>query len=293
MRSSLDIRDADAFISAAAKGGSFLLAKAAALAIALVVVVLVFGSYFTIDQGKVGIVLRNGKAVEQVDPGLHFKAPLIDDVKTLSTQTLKRELPNQNAYSKDIQAGDVKLTVNYHLAGDKVMAVFSQYGTSYASAILDPKIAQGFKETFGKMTAADIVSKRDKLAESTKSTVVELLKDTGIIVDSVQIEDIKFSTEFERAIEKAMKANAEFQEAEYNAKRDEAKAKGLALAEKARAEGISAVAVAEAGAIKLKGDAIRQNPGVAELMAIDKWDGRLPENFIPGQSVPFVNVPQK
>lgn len=48
---------------------------------------------------------------------------------------------------------------------------------------------------------------------------------------------------------------------------------------------------ADADAIKLKGDALRENPRLIDLSAIEKWNGSLPQIVGPG-AVPFVQIPQ-
>ena len=45
----------------------------------------------------------------------------------------------------------------------------------------------------------------------------------------------------------------------------------------------------EAKAIALKGDALRQNPNVVQMSAIEKWDGHLP-TYNGGGALPFVNL---
>lgn len=49
------------------------------------------------------------------------------------------------------------------------------------------------------------------------------------------------------------------------------------------------VAKAEAESIRIKGEALSENPRLVELSAIEKWDGKLPQ-FTGGGAVPFVNV---
>ncbi|STE84218.1 putative serine protease [Escherichia coli] len=44
-----------------------------------------------------------------------------------------------------------------------------------------------------------------------------------------------------------------------------------------QADAIRTKAQAEADAIRLRGEALRQNPGVMELEAINKWNGTLPQ----------------
>ena len=46
----------------------------------------------------------------------------------------------------------------------------------------------------------------------------------------------------------------------------------------------------EAEALSIKGNALRANPGVVELNAIDKWDGKLPTMLGGNGPIPFINV---
>ncbi len=59
----------------------------------------------------------------------------------------------------------------------------------------------------------------------------------------------------------------------------------------------TAAGEAEARAIRARGEALRDNPGLPTLIqaeatraAVDKWNGQLPSSMIPGQAVPFINV---
>ena len=44
----------------------------------VLILCLAFGSWFQVDQGERGVVLRNGKLVRVSEPGLDFKTPFID-----------------------------------------------------------------------------------------------------------------------------------------------------------------------------------------------------------------------
>lgn len=46
----------------------------------VLILFLAFGSWFQVDQGERGVVLRNGKLVRVSEPGLDFKTPFIDSV---------------------------------------------------------------------------------------------------------------------------------------------------------------------------------------------------------------------
>jgi regulator of protease activity HflC (stomatin/prohibitin superfamily) len=72
-----------------------------------------------------------------------------------------------------------------------------------------------------------------------------------------------------------------------------AKAEADKAVEEARgvAESTLLKAKAEAEAIRIKGEALRENSKLVELSAIEKWDGRLPQ-FTGGGATPFITLPQ-
>src|SRR5713226_5820103 len=57
------------------------------VAVAVALLVLVWSSYYTVPAESEGVVLRFGKFLKTVEPGLHFKLPLgIDDQTILPTR---------------------------------------------------------------------------------------------------------------------------------------------------------------------------------------------------------------
>ena len=53
-------------------------------------------------------------------------------------------------------------------------------------------------------------------------------------------------------------------------------------------------AEAQAKAIQIQAEAIQQQGGAnyVELQAVQKWDGHLPTQMIPGATLPFINLTQ-
>ena len=58
-------------------------------AVTLFALTVLGASFYTVPEGHVGIVKRFGKAVEQVDPGFHFKVPMVDNVEEMEVRTRK------------------------------------------------------------------------------------------------------------------------------------------------------------------------------------------------------------
>ena len=65
-------------------------------------IVIVFSTYFTIDQGERGVILHNGAIVGEAEPGLHFKLPIITSIEKISVQIQKE------AFEKNSE-GDTRL----------------------------------------------------------------------------------------------------------------------------------------------------------------------------------------
>lgn len=57
----------------------------------LVVLVLAFNSFYTIEPEEQGVVLRFGKFTDITNPGLHFKIPMVDQVIKVPTQRQLKE----------------------------------------------------------------------------------------------------------------------------------------------------------------------------------------------------------
>lgn len=59
---------------------------------------------------------------------------------------------------------------------------------------------------------------------------------------------------------------------------------------RAEAEKVRVAAQGEAEAIAIKAKALRDNPDIIQLNAIEKWDGKLPIYMTDGSVMPFVQV---
>lgn len=259
---------------------------------------LMFGSWYTVEQGERGIVTRNGALLYIAEPGLHFKFPFIDGVREISVRNEKKEYDKLAGYSKDLQTAELRVSVNYKVDPTKVGFVFKEYGVdSYVDKALDPQVYKSVKEIFGRYTAAEVVSKREQLNSEIQAAINIMMQNTGLIVETVQLENVDFSDTYEAAIEAAAQAEADVKKVRQQLERDKieaeknaALAKGKADAEVERARGMKAVADAEAYAIQKRGDALRENPKLVEMTLAEKWNGVLPTSMVPGQSVPFLNV---
>ncbi len=266
--------------------------------------VLIIGScsFYTVDQGEVGVVLRTGAISHIAEPGLGFKIPFIDRVKRLSVQQQVAEYPKLSAYSKDQQPAVLRISVNYRVLPEYAAKVYETYGSiqQMQDRLLSPKVYEEVKTIFGKFNAVTAIQDRARLNAEVGEAVRKSVKGP-LILDTVQIENIDFSNSYERSIEERMLAEVEVQKLKQNAEREKVQAEIVVTKAQAEADALRARALAkseavvlagkaEAEAIEVKAKALSLNAGLVELIQAEKWNGQLPTTMVPGSTVPFINV---
>ena len=266
----------------------------------VVLLLIVYSTYFTIDQGERGVILHNGAIVGEAEPGLHFKMPIITTIAKISVQIQKEAFEKSalsdtrmQAYSREQKPATFELSVNSHVTD--ASAVYGQFVSleNMASRIISPRTYEQLKNVFGQFDAADAIQKRASLNAEVYAAIRGAVRGP-IVIDSVQIGDITFSTQYEDAVEARMQAIVKQQQAEADKQKRiidaDASAYEVKAAADAKAHQIEVQGAAEAGAIKARGDALRDNPGLPTLTAAEKWNGVLPTTMVPGNALPFLNL---
>ena len=243
---------------------SFRPQKSLAIAIGvLAVVVLPFLSYYTVNEGERGILLRYGKIVKVAEPGLGFKIPFMESVEKISTRNQAVVYQGLQAYSRDQQPAQMTVSVSFHIKPSEAGAVYTTYNTIEAlkDRLIVRQLPTQLENVFGQYTAISAVQ------DATRKQNLETEKiQAQIAVTQAQAEaDSKLA---------AAKAEAET----------------IRVRGAAEAETIRLKSAAEAEAIRLRGEALRENPGLVALTTAERWDGKLPDTMIPGSTVPFIST---
>lgn len=268
-------------------------ASIAAAVGAVLLLIIVFGSWYTVDQGSRGVILRNGAIVGEAEPGIHFKLPIFDSVVRVTLQEFTLTYNKVQAYSKDQQPAVLKVSVTAKITDPS--STYANYGgqDGFAMRIVNPRVYQQVENIFGQYDAVHAVQDRVALSRDLLSGIQAAI--TGPInILSVQIENLDFSDAYEKAVESRMQATVQQQQAEAEkAKRitnADAAAYEVRVAADAEAHRTDIVGAAEAGAIKKRGDALKDNPGLVSLTAAERWNGILPTTMVPNGATPFVSV---
>ena len=250
---------------------------------AVLLVVLIFRPWVQVGAGERGIVLNFGAVQDKVlDEGMHFRMPIMQQVIVMDVKVQKTQTDASSA-SSDLQDVTLSVALNYHIIPDKANVVYQTIGVEFKERIIDPAIQEVTKAVSAKYSAEELITKRPDVSTAMKAALTEKLIEYNIAVDAVSIVTFSFSKVFMDAIE-----------AKQTAEQHALKAKRDLDRIKIEAEQTIAAATAEAEALRLQKmnispDLIELRKIEANLKAIEKWNGILPQVTGSG-AVPFIGV---
>lgn len=244
--------------------------------LALIAFVIAVGAFVTINAGHVGVVTQFGRVTGRVlEPGLHWIAPW-QDCQHFDCRVQKYD-DDTECFSKDLQLITVKLSVLSTLSPDNAKTVFQTIGRSYMNQVI-PRVLEILKQQIAAYNAEEVIEKREAIRGSILKACRERLSSV-VGIDDIVLVNISFSDVYEKAIEQKQVAQQEALRAKYELERA-----------KTEAEKAIETARGEAEAIRVRGEALKDNPGVAQLEAIKKWNGVAPQTVVlgAGAEVPVV-----
>lgn len=263
------------------------------LASGIVIAILLFAilSPFTIvGASEKAVITRWGVINRTVDPGFNWVMPIAERVNKYTTR-IKKEEVGSDAGTEDTQKVSATIALNYRINPLLVadLYVFSK-NEDYIGAVISPVLQESIKAATAQYTATELLTKREEVKDLILENVkAGILARTGgkelFLIDGVAIVNFDFSPQFNAAIEAKVKAEQDALKAQNDLERI-----------KYEADQKVATAEAEAKAIRLSSDAAN-NPRYVELKRLEvdmeyakKWNGALPQQFVPGSAIPFINV---
>ena len=179
------------------------------IVIGLIVLFLGFSTFFTVDPEEVGVVVRLGKYVESVEPGLNYKLPLIDKVELVPVERqLKQEFGYrtvstrvQSQYQKagyedeslmltgDLNLADVEWVVQYRI-NDPYSYLFK---VRNAESTLSDISEAAMRQIVGDRTVNEVLTVgRAEVSIEVQNLIQALVQEypLGITIEQVVLQDI-------------------------------------------------------------------------------------------------------
>ncbi|WP_445244884.1 prohibitin family protein [Microcoleus sp. OTE_8_concoct_300] len=206
-------------------------------------------SFVVINPGEAGVVSILGKATDgALLEGFHLRPPLISKVDVYDVTVQKFEVPAQSA-TKDLQDLNASFAINFRLNPDRIVDIRRTQGTleNIVSKIIAPQTQEAFKTAAALRTAEQSITQRSELKRDFDNALKDRLSKYDVIVLDTSVVNIRFSTDFAKAVEekqvaeqRAQRAVYVAQEAEQQAQADINRAQGRAEAQRLLAETLKA-----------------------------------------------------
>ncbi len=234
--------------------------------LSIISVLLLLQATARVPVGSRGVLVRGGRVTNTiVGEGWRLKTPLLDQIIPISVRLQAYEISTV-AGTRDTQAIDVTLVLNYRLEETKVGEIYSRLGRLDAIQVelIKPIAEEVMKSVIAQYNAEQVLENRSDIAQRVRELVNNRLAQYGVGAEQLSIANIGFSQSFTDAVEaklvaqqRAEQARAEVQQAELQAQARIAEAEGLARAQQLQMTTLT--------------------PLLVEMERIQKWDGKLPQ----------------
>ena len=259
--------------------------------IVLILMVVLYSSVYVIEEGTRGVVLRFNKIIGLSEPGLHFKMPMVDSIKTIDAKIQTTNSSNNNNEKRFFNVQKKELIVDYFVQWKIVD--FNRYyetiaGGNDVNDLILARLNGRLRSEIGKLSNRDIINdsnadtkSRNSLMTSVKDALNGSLQDVeenlpidklvtdakkdpensktslrafGVVVVDVRIKQINFPAEVSESIYANMRAERGViaREKRYEGKKTAEEIRAEATFEKTK---IISEAERQARAIRGEGDA--------------------------------------
>jgi regulator of protease activity HflC (stomatin/prohibitin superfamily) len=260
------------------------------------VIVVMLSSFARVQPGNVGIRVNNiaggvspdslGVGWYFAPPGTHiYEYPVFTRTYTWTSSTTEQS-PIDESFAFQDKNGlslSADVAVSYHVDPTRASILFQRYRTSMDAIIAGPlrnAIRNAIVERAAQLGVEQIYGDhKAELIQTAQKRVQAFFAPVGL-----QIEQIYWAGNIvvpQRVLDQ-INAKIANEQAALAAEANVATAKADAQARVAKAEG-------DAKAIEVEAAAIRTNPEIVQMRAVEKWNGQLP-TYTGAGPMPFLNV---
>ncbi|MCL2626752.1 MAG: prohibitin family protein [Cystobacterineae bacterium] len=235
-------------------------------------------SYHTVAPGFRGVQVTFGEVSQHpLTEGLHFINPF-SSVERISVRQ-RTDTTLASAFSSDLQSVQIRVKVLHRIPETSVVEIFTKYQGEHFETLIAPRVQEAVKEVTALLSAEQIAKSREEVKQKALTFSRKKVGDLLVLEDLV-IEDVGLSHELQKAIEAKMVQEQEASRARFVQLQAETEAQTAIV----RAKG-------EAEALRIRGEALRQNPQVIEMNLVEKWNGVSPLVVGGGVQGPGIILP--
>jgi membrane protease subunit HflC len=227
------------------------------MVIAVLLGLIAYGSLFTVNERELAIKFRFSEIIDSdYEPGLHFKLPFVNSVRTYPKRLLTIMNPQEPFLTEEKKNLYVDFFVKWKIIDVAQFYRSSGGETQIAAQRVLSIVKDGIRAEFAKRTVPEVVSaERREIMDDMLSKARENAKSLGIQVLDVRVKRIEFSGEVSESVFRRMRE-------ERSRFASELRAEGAENAETIRAEAdrertvLLAAAYRDAEILRGEGDAL-------------------------------------
>lgn len=249
--------------------------------------ILLWGTFVIVPAGSRGVVLWWGSVENRImGEGLNFKVPMAETVIKVDVRVQPHPFREIDASSKEYQIVKMTGMMNFHIDPAFVNDLYQKVGLDFADKVIDPAFNDFVKEVVPTYPIGEILPKREEIRQTAMKKLGNNLSRYHIVVDDIYFANIRFSPEYERAIEAKQVAQQQVETQKQVLAQREIEAQQKVATAKGEAESILVVAQEQAKANEVLSHSI--TPILVSYKSIERWNGSLPQ--VSGGAVPFIEL---
>ena len=156
-------------------------------------------------QWERGVILRLGKFQKVRGPGLMYVIPVIEYVRFIDTRTLVFNIPHQKVITRDNVPAQIDGAL-FFMVTDPEKAVIRIQDFHFA---MSQYSQAAMRDIVGGMTLDEVLSERQKIQNLIGEHVEERVRDWGLHVDSIRLQDIELPEDLKRVMSRQASAERE------------------------------------------------------------------------------------
>ena len=238
-----------------------------------VVLAFLSSAFVVVPAGNVGVVFNvfGGVQDSELGEGFHIVLPFLQQVTLYDIRqqelTLSRsngeEISSRSAEGLEIS---VDATILYQVVPDAAARLHQDIGTAYEQVRVRPEVRSQIRDSIAQFNAADLIStQRTQVAQLIQDALSLALAVDNVRVLSVLVRDVRIPQSITTAIEEKQAAEQQVQVEENRRRQSEIAAQRRVIEAEGDRDAAIARAEGEAEALRLRGEAIRENPEIIQL----------------------------
>jgi regulator of protease activity HflC (stomatin/prohibitin superfamily) len=256
--------------------------------LAILIIVLLAKTILIIDAGEMAVIFNQVSGdLSTRFPGTNILIPGLQKEVMYDTRVLTYTMAATFAegepkgddaietLTKDGQIVKMDLSVRFHIDPTRLTNLHREIGPDYINKVVRPEIRNQIRLAVSAYPVTEVYTeKRQEIQNQTQENIKRKFRASYLILDEVLIRNIRFSNEFEKAIEQKQIAQQEAQRMQY-------------VLDKERQEKDRKIieAQGEAESIRLKAQVLAANPALIQYEYVQKLSPGVKTIITDGKSI--------